>query len=231
LNNQGGFPDGGPQPGAWYSVTCDDLSTGVQVTQTVWVTKPPAAVPAVDPRVLALQAERSIHLPDPSIRSDPGGSSVVGLATWLWIDPAVWIDHSVTAAAGSVSATAVARPIGVTWSTGDGGTLVCGGPGTAYATWIPSIWQTTYCSHTYSRTSIGEPSPDGDPDHGQFRLVATIEWAVSWSAVGATGGGYLPTLYTSATVPLRVVQVQSVNAATTGGRVPHSVALGFGPAS
>lgn len=228
LNNEGGFPAGGPQPGAWYSVTCDDVATGAQVTQTIWVTNPPAAVPTVDPRVLALQAERSMALPPPSIRLDPSGSSVVGLATWLWIDPSMWVDHSVTASAGSVSATAVARPVGVTWSTGDGGTQACGGPGTVYATWLPAAWQATYCSHTYARTSIGEPSPDGDPDHGQFGVTATVEWAITWTVEGATGGGQLPTLYTTATEPLRVVQIESLNSATTGPAVPFATRFGLG---
>jgi len=228
LNNQGGFPAGGPQPGAWYSVTCDDVATGAQVTQTVWVTNPPATVPPVDPRVLALQAENSINLPDPSIRLDPSGSSVVGLATWLWIDPVVWQDRGVTASAGSVSATAVAHPVGVTWSTGDGGSVTCGGPGSAYDPALPSVWQTTYCSHTYARTSIGQPSPDGDPDHGQYRVVATIEWAVTWTAVGAPGGGRLPTLYTTSTVPLRVVQIESLNADAGGSPLPRSAAFGLG---
>ena len=228
LNNQGGFPAGGPQPGAWYSVTCDDVATGAQVTQTIWVTKPPVTAPPVDPRVLALQAERSINLPAPAIRLDPSGSSVVGLATWLWIDPTVWQDRAVTASAGSVSATAVARPIGVAWSTGDGGTQTCGGPGSVYDPALPSSWQSTYCSHTYARTSIGQPSPDEDPDHGQYVVAATIEWAVSWTAVGAPGGGQLPTLYTTSTAPLRVVQIESLNEATGASPLPRAASFAIG---
>ncbi len=213
LNNDGGFPPGGPLPGAWYSVTCDDATTGAQVTQTVWVTgAPPAAVPQVDPHALAIQAEQSMTLSDPTLLDDPAGSSVVGLATWLWIDPSLWHDDSVTATAGGVSATAVARPVGVTWTTGDGSQVACGGPGVPYATGVPSAWQTTYCSHTYVDSSLGQPSPDGDPDDGRFAVSATVEWAVSWTAVGAAGGGVLPTLYTTGTTSLRVVQVESLNA-------------------
>ena len=216
LNNQGGFPSGGPQPGAWYSVTCNDIVTGAQVTQTVWITNSPAAAPPIDPRVLALQAENAMTLPVPVIHLDPSGSSVVGLATWLWVDPSLWHIYSVTATAGAVSATAVARPVGVTWSTGDGVSVTCGGPGVVYDLGLPSAWQGTYCSHTYARTSIGQSTPDGDPDHGQFAVVASVEWAVSWTAVGAAGGGPLPTLYTSSSAPLRVVQIESLNA-TMGG--------------
>jgi hypothetical protein len=125
-------------------------------------------------------------------------------------------------------ATAVAHPVGITWSTGDGQTLTCGGPGTAYDPALPSAWQATYCSHTFARTSIGQPTPDGDPDHGQFAVGATVEWVVTWTAVGAAGGGPLPTLYTSAAVPLRVVQIESLNAATGGPPSLRSARYGLG---
>ena len=212
LNNEGGFPAGGALPGAWYSVTCDDTATGAQVTQTVWISgAPPSTAPQVDPYVVALRAEQSMTLPTPSLRLDPTGSSVVGLATWLWVDPILWRTNSVTATAGGVSATAVARPVGVIWTTGDGGQVVCGGPGVPYATAVPAVSQATYCSHSYARSSLGQPSPDGDPDHGRFAVSATVEWAVSWTAVGAPGGGVLPTLYTTGTTSLRVIQVESLN--------------------
>jgi len=228
LNNQGGFPNGGPTPGAWYSVTCADLATGAQVTQTIWITAPPVAVPQVDPRILALQAENSIRLPAPVVHLNPSGSAVVGLATWMWVDPSIWHAYEVTASAGTVSATAVARPVDVIWTTGDGGRLTCGGPGAAYDPSLPSAWQETYCSHTYARTSIGQPTHDGDPDHGQFGLVATVVWAVDWTAVGASGGGTLPTLTTSSAAPLRVVQIESLNAASANLFSGRSIGLGSG---
>lgn len=212
LNNRGGFPPGGPMPGAWYSVTCDDAATGAQVTQTIWITNPPATAPPVDPRVVALQAENSMTLPAPIISSDPAGTSVVDLPTWLWVGPTMWHQYSVTATAGAVSATAVATPVAVTWSTGDGGTEQCGGPGRAYDPSLPSAWQATYCSHVYAHTSIGQPTPDGDPDHGRYPISATVHWAVTWTAVGAPGGGSLPSLSTSSTSSLRVIQIQSLNA-------------------
>ena len=217
LNNEGGFPPGGPTPGAWYSVTCDDAASGAQVTQTVWITQGQAAsVPQVDPRSLALQAEQSMRLPTPAIGLDPVGTSVVGLATWLWVDPSIWSVKSVTASAGSVSATAVARPVGVTWTTGDGTVVTCGGPGVVYVPTRPAAWQSTYCSHVYAASSLGQPSPDGDPDDGRYPVTATVEWDVSWSAVGAPGGGALPTLYTTSRTSLRVMQVESLNTALNG---------------
>jgi hypothetical protein len=42
------------------------------------------------------------------------------------------------------------------------------------------------------------------------------------------GGGPLPTLYTSAAVPLRVVQIESLNAATGGPPSLRSARYGLG---
>jgi len=212
LNNEGGFPPGGAQPGAWYSVTCVDVASGAQVTQTVWVTgAAPAPTPQVDPRTLALQAENSIQLPRPTLGTNPAGTSVVDLRTWLWINPSIWHGASVTATAGAVSATAVAEPVSVRWTTGDGGQLVCPGPGSAYAWWLPASVQSTGCAYEYLRTSAGQPALDGNPDHGTYVVTATVEWAVSWTSTGIAGGGSLPTLLTSDAALLRVVQVESVN--------------------
>jgi len=226
LNNQGGFPPGGPEPGAWYSVICVDGATAVQVTQTVWVTgAAPVGTPAVDPRSLALQAENSITLPHPTLRLDPSGTSVVGLATWFWIDAGLWREESVTASAGQVSATAVARPVAVRWTSGDGAVVVCPGPGTPYSPWLPSATQSTDCAHVYQRTSAGQPALDGAPDDGAYVVTATVEWAVTWTSVGAPGGGALPTLYTSGATLLRVAQVESVNTVPIvpiRGRAPNN---------
>ena len=229
LNNEGGFPPGGALPGAWYSVTCVDAATAVQVTQTVWVTgAAPAGAAPVDPRSLALQAENSIDLPRPVVHIDPSGTAVVDLATWYWIDPGLWRDQSVTATAGPVSATAVARPVDVRWESGDGGQVVCNGPGVAFVSWLPSAWQSTDCSFDYVRTSAGQPTLDGNPDDGSFVVTASVDWAVTWTSRGVAGGGALPSLVTTDAVLLRVIQVESVNAATGVPLQRQSAATGAG---
>ena len=229
LNNEGGFPPGGPLPGAWYSVTCDDRVTSAQVTQTVWITGgAPSSTPAVDPRALALQAENSIALPRPTLGLDPSGTSVVELATWLWVDPGIWHTESVTATAGPVAATAVARPVDVRWTTGDGARIVCPGPGTAYRVDLPASWQSTDCSHVYLRTSAGQPTLDGNPDDATYVVTATVDWAVNWTSTGVAGGGALPTLVTTSAVLLRVAQVESVNtgSAPQVDGLPTTIGLG-----
>jgi hypothetical protein len=210
-------------------VTCDDTQSGTQVTQTVWITSSqPTTTPPVDPYALAVQAENSITLPAPSIHLDPWGTSVVNLATWLWVDPALWHDDSVSASAGTVTATAVARPVAVVWSTGDGGQVTCGGPGVAYQPSEPEAWQSTDCSHVYAETSAGQPSPDGDPDDAAFTVTATVVWSVTWESTGVPGGGVLPTLYTTSSVPLRVAQVESVNASQADAAAPASASIEVG---
>ncbi|MGH9079831.1 MAG: hypothetical protein ACRDYE_07115 [Acidimicrobiales bacterium] len=215
LNDEGGIAPGGPTPGSWYSMTCTNAFTGASFNQTLWLADkttnpagPPA--PAVDPRALALQAEGSLQLPAPVIHLNPSGTSVVNLSTWLWIDGSMWHPYSVTASAGPVTATAVATPSSVTWTTGDGGVLTCDGPGVPFDTSRAASSQTTGCAHVYRVTSAGQPAPDGDPDDASFAVAATVSWSVQWSAQGAPGGGSLPVLATSNSTRLRVEQVESL---------------------
>ncbi len=226
LNDGGGIAPGGPTPGSWYSVRCTDQSSGASTTQTEWIPdQSTATAPAVDPRSLALQAERSLQLPPPSGHFNPSNASTVNLPTWLWIDSGIWHPVSVTASAGTVSATAVANPVSVEWSMGDGAVVACRGPGTAFDSARPSSSQTTNCDYTYASSSAGQPSTDGNPNDGAFDVRATVTWTVSWSAQGAAGGGVLPTLYTSSDSLVRVEQVESINTIAyvppTGGVLTH----------
>ncbi len=213
LNDGGGIAPGGPTPGSWYSVICTNLATGSSVTQTVWIPdQAPVPTGGVDPYSIALQAERSMVLPRPTLQFNPSGTAVVNLPTWLWIGADLWHAFAVTASVGPVSATAVAVPEAVTWTMGDGATVVCSGPGTPYDTTRPASQQSTGCAYTYPVSSVGQPSPDGNPDHGSFSVQATVTWSVTWSAQGASGGGQLPSLSTSTSALMRVQQVESVNA-------------------
>ena len=141
---------------------------------------------------------------------DPSQYSVTGLATWMWIDPSVWHGYSATASVAGVTATARAVPTSVRWSMGDGAEVVCDGPGVPFRPDVPAGAQQTDCAHTYERTSLGQPSPDGSPDHAAYTVTATITWVVSWTSNIPGEQGALPPLYTSASTPVRVEQVQSV---------------------
>jgi hypothetical protein len=218
LSAAGGFslPPGGTTPGWWYRVTCSDPA-GVVSDRAVWVptttkSAPVAPLPAADPGMAAAQADASIVLPAPTLSFNPSTFTVVNLPTWLTIDPSVWHAYAATATVGGVTATAVATPVAVTWTMGDGATVQCAGPGTAYNAQLPDDQQSTTCAHTYARSSQGEPSSDGNPDDGAFPVTATISWTVTWTAVGAPGGGDLPVLHTTSTTSLRVEQVESIDA-------------------
>lgn len=212
LNDEAGFAPGGPTPGSWYSVTCTNQSTGANTTETEWIPDAAAAeTPAIDPYSVARQAERSLRLPPPSLELNPSALSVVNLPTWLWIDGIIWHSFWVTATVGSVSATAVATPTSVTWAMGDGDVTICDGPGTPYNPALPADEQSTSCDYTYLSSSEGQPSPNGNPNGDSYDVVATVDWMVSWSVQGASGGGDLPPLTTSSPRPVRVEQVESVN--------------------
>ncbi len=227
LNDEGGIAPGGPTPGSWYSVSCY-FSDGDSVTQTEWIPdQAPAAAPSVTPYEVALQAEASIHLPTPTTATDPSSEAIVNLPTWLWVGAADWHPYSVGASVGSVSAVAVATPLSVTWSMGDGHSVICTGPGTPFDPGRSALGQSTNCSYDYPVSSAGEPSSDGDPNDGSFAVTATVTWSVTWSSVGAAGGGSLPTLFTSAGFRLRVGQVESIDAIPsselpTSGTVPSA---------
>jgi len=206
---------GGPTPGAWYLVSC-----GPQGPEEVeWVPTgpdvPTAAVGnGVSPGAAAAKAAASIVLPSPSIQVNPVEFSVVNLPTWLAIDPAGWHPYQATATVAGVTAIAVATPVDVTWTMGDGGEVECAGPGTEYSPDLAANLQSTSCSYTYARSSAGEPSIDGDPNDGAFAVTATMTWKVTWTAVGAVGGGTLPPLHTASTVAVRVEQIESIGASS-----------------
>jgi hypothetical protein len=210
------FGPGGPTPGSWYWVKCPGRTLTIYNGALSWfpsATPAKTSSPAVAPSALALQAASSLTLPSPIVNLNPSAFSVVNLSSWLWINGETWHSFRETASAGGVSATAIAVPETVTWSMGDGHTVVCDGPGTPYEPEMSDAPQTTDCSYTYVTSSAGQPSPDGDSNDGSYNVTATITWTVTWSATGTTGGGTLPALQTSSTVPVRVEQVESVGTA------------------
>jgi hypothetical protein len=164
----------------------------------------------VNLNALAQQAANSVPLPSPAIRMNPavGQEQVVRMTTWLWIDRTDWQPVSATATAGPVSVTATAAPTSVEWRMGDGsGDVVCNGPGTAYDPSRPAASQTPSCSYTYTHASSNSPG-------GVFMVTATITYHVTWVAAGAPGGGDLGVATRSATVPVRVAEIQAINGPT-----------------
>jgi hypothetical protein len=158
----------------------------------------------VDPTVLAQQAVKQLGFGSPTIEMSPPArsSQLVGVATWLWIDPEAWGTLTASASAGPVTTTATAVPSKVVWDMGDGDTVTCDGPGTAYSTSDPGA--TTDCSYIW-------------PQAGSFTVTATVYWSVTWTATGAPGGGNLGVQAgPPAAVQVAVTESQAINTPTGG---------------
>jgi hypothetical protein len=135
--------------------------------------------------------------------SPPPGKLAVNFPVWLSLGSA-WQPVTAHAAAGGVSVTVSARPMRVRWHMGNGHTVVCGGPGTAYdrsLSWQQNLDRRT-CGYTYRRSSAGAPS-------GEFTVTATVGYAVSWQATGVSGGGSLGSRGRSASTTVSVGQIKT----------------------
>src|SRR5437879_3124568 len=139
-----------PVEGGRYLLTC--LLDG-EVVRTESIIYDPAKF-VVDPAMLAQYAERSLPLlyPAPATAPPRDAMQLVGLATWLWIDPQDYREVSATVAIANLSVTATAHPSRVVWDPGDGSApLVCDGPGTPYRAGVPDDDQHTDCRHAFVR--------------------------------------------------------------------------------
>jgi hypothetical protein len=156
-----------------------------------------------DPAVLAAQAVKELRLPLPAIRVNPvpPAAQLVYLPTWLWLDGSSWGAKSATAAVPGLSVTATAKPSRLVFSTSDGATVSCPGPGTAWTAGKDPNAASPDCGHTYTRP-------------GSYALTATVTWQVGWAGGGRTGT--VPDLITTSTITLNVTESQALNTNTQG---------------
>ena len=155
----------------------------------------------IDPFALAQRAAAALDLPRPAIRMSPDGEQVVQLRSWLWIPAAQWEPRQVSASAGPVTSTVTATPVRLTWDMGNGDRVSCDGPGTPYRQAVQVA--TSACGYIYQHSSAGRP---GDA----YRVTATVDWELTWSATGAPGGGDLGTLSRSTARSVPVAEVQAL---------------------
>ena len=200
---------GGLTPGHWVIPTCAGPGA-IDPLPPFWVsgaTPPAAVVVQTSPVVVARQAVKHLGLSSPQVEMAPpdGSPQLVGVATWLWVDPTGWHPVSASASAGGVTTTATAAPTKVVWDMGDGATVTCDGPGTPYDQADPG--GSTACSYTW-------PAP------GSYTVTATAYWSVTWTAVGAPGGGNLGVMAgPPAEVPVTVTQSEAINTVVAGSTV------------
>jgi hypothetical protein len=132
---------------------------------------------------LAYEASRELPVPHPRPALSPaiGADQLVGLPTWLWLEPGSWATLEATASVPGLAATATATPTRVRWDMGDGTVVTCDGPGVAYDPTRDDDRQSTDCKHTYQHVSAGEPG-------GAYAATVAVDWAITWSATNGEGG-------------------------------------------
>ncbi|WP_062204436.1 hypothetical protein [Streptomyces sp. NBRC 109706] len=148
-------------------------------------------------------AVEQLELPSPVIHMSPSEDAyqMVRVPTWLWIGSEGWGAVEETASVPGVSVTAVARPVRVRWSLGDGSVVVCSGPGTPFSADFSPGDESPDCGYTYTRSSLAEPG-------GVFTVSAELEWDVVWEGAGESGR--VPGLRTSWEVPVTVDEIQAL---------------------
>ncbi|MFI5808722.1 ATP/GTP-binding protein [Streptomyces sp. NPDC051561] len=165
-----------------------------------------APVPAVDPVVLAHQAVDQMLLEGPTIQTAPkkGATGLVGLPVWMWsaVSPTTTGPNTASATAGAVTVTATATVTSIQWSTGDGASVTCAGPGTPYTAAYGKKPSPT-CGHTYTRTSGKQPG-------ATYTLTATSTWAIEWQVQGTALGGELTETRTAIPQQLAIGEAQAV---------------------
>ena len=202
-NEQSIFGVGGPQPGEWYDLLCQNGT--VPNFGLMWVQTASGAPPT--PATLGLEAVSELRYPSAAIEMAPptNTGTVVGLSTWLWVNPAVAQTLTATATAGGVSATATAQLYDVVWTMGDGSQVTCYGPGTPYNPSVSDQAQHTGCGYTYQQSSGSQPGQ-------RYTVTANVYWHVTWAARGAPGGGDLGLLAgPSSTTQLEVDEIHAIN--------------------
>lgn len=187
-----------------YNLICNDSSGNIV---SVTTGTPPTAP---SPNDLARQAFDYQSLPLPGIVLNPPNNrmQIVNLETWLGVSAADWRNVTAQVSQAGITVTTTATPTAVAWTTGDGGQVVCQGPGVVYDASKPSGPQHTDCSHTYSKTSADQPS-------GTFTITASVNWHVTWTATGVAAGvpanGDLGVVQRASTTTLRVGEIQALN--------------------
>jgi hypothetical protein len=171
-----------PKGQRWALMDCPGSATGTG-PQAVLISNATGA-PSVTPQQLLVQEVGELSVPhlQPATAPPRGKDGLVGLPEWFWIPASEWHTRSMTVTAGPVWATVVAAPISLAFKPGAGlGAVSCAGPGTAYSSRRPSVWQHTGCSYTYERPSAGQPE-------NVYHASLTVTWRVSWTGSGGSGG-------------------------------------------
>lgn len=153
--------------------------------------------------VVVQRAIERLTLPEPVIRTSPDEdlAQVVHVPTWMWVERSRWRPVTASAAVDGVRVTATARPRRAVWSMGDGGQVVCRGPGTPYSAAYASTASSPDCGYTYRLASMTAPRQ-------VYKVTVSVSWDVEWRGGGRSG--VVPDLETVDERQLVVDEVQTV---------------------
>ncbi len=139
-----------------------------------------------------------ISNPEIATSPSPATASLVGIDTWFWLDGGmVPVAETISVLGGAITVTLTARPVSVTFATGDGATVACPDGGRPYA---PGA--TSSCTHVYERSSAGQ---EGDV----YPVTATVTWEGAYT-VNVGGGESLGTVERESATTLPVAEGQAV---------------------
>jgi len=191
-------------------VFCPD-PTVVGVFTVGTLSTPPTAA-----NVLGLWALSQVSWTPPSLGASPPltAAAVTNLPTYVYLNPGAYQATGTTATVpgGAVSATIVATPVKVVWSTGDGGSVTCPGPGVPYDdAWgnSPAPADSGACTYTYTDTSNDQPG-------GTYSLSATVWYHATWTSTGAGGAAGDLGLVPGPTVTEQITVDQIASVITSG---------------
>ncbi|MFE0024096.1 hypothetical protein [Amycolatopsis sp. NPDC059021] len=163
---------------------------------------------------MATEAFEQLRLPLPVPRHSPDvrlpdgrDATIVGENTWIWTDRAVWTPAVRRVQVGPVWAVVTATPVGMTFTSGMGGSMLCSGPGTPYDRSYGLHAASPDCGTVYTRSSYGQPND-------QVRAEWAIGWSVSWTGSDGTAavGGVFPQMMSRASATFVVAEVQALRA-------------------
>jgi hypothetical protein len=194
-----------PDQGAFYEVTCftgpPPWGSGQVEPGEEWINRPAAGPTPVD---LANAALAKIRLDGPAIHMAPtptGVGGLVGLPVWMWttVNAHTWGPIHSSASSGALTVNITAKAAKIVWKMGDGSTVTCTNPGTAYVAADGSAASKS-CGYRYDKPSYAQPK-------GKYAITATTTWTVTW--IGGGDGGIITTTRTSNTT-VRINEQQVV---------------------
>jgi hypothetical protein len=125
---------------------------------------------------MQLQA-MEINMAPPTLSDNASSVVPVGLPVWMWTNETAqsWGPIEASASDRGLTVYVIAEVARAEWAMGDGETVTCREPGTAYSTSYGVGRSSPDCGHRYDQT--------GDP----YDVTASSFWVADWEGGGQSG--------------------------------------------